>query len=161
MREKYSSSACSISFLARVGARAGSAASCAGELFGLRRDVFRDEHDVVLELPFRRTGGLLVVGGDAVLHERGLPLVGDDQRPQEEQALLRIEEEHGIGFREARRIGQGEGLAPFACGVVPARGVDQDIVGGALAGAVEPADQQVAVGQFDDRGGVVALLTQP
>ena len=73
---------------------------------------------------------------------------------------LRIEEQHGIGFGEAGRVGQEEGRGPFARRVVPARGPDQDVVGGALAGAVEPADEQIAIGQFDHRGGVVVPLFQ-
>src|ERR1019366_5623744 len=32
------------------------------KVLGQRHDVFRHQHDIVLELPFRRTGGLLVIG---------------------------------------------------------------------------------------------------
>ena len=52
-----------------------------------------------------------------------------------------------------------EGSLHF-CRVIPARRPDHDIVGGAFAGAVEPADQQVAVGQLDDRGRMVVPLLQ-
>ena len=142
------------------GARSGFRGRGGGEVFGERYDVFGHEHDVVLELPFRRTRRLLVVGGDAVLHERGLPLVGDDQRPQEEQALPRIQEQDRVGFREARRIGQRKRRRPFARGMIPARGLNQHIVRRAFTGAVKPAHQQIAVGQLDNRGGVVVPLLQ-
>ena len=74
--------------------------------------------------------------------------------------LARIEKQHWIRFGEAGRIGHQEGLAPLAGGVVPARAADEDVVGGAFAGAVKPADQQVAVGQLDHRGGMVVPVLQ-
>ena len=85
--------------------------------------------------------------------------MGDDQRPQEEEALPRIEKENRVGFGEAGGVGEGEGRGPLAGGVIPARGLDQDVVRGALAGAVEPADE-VSVGQLHNRGGVVVPLFQ-
>ena len=147
-------------FPGALGAGTGAGGFGAREVPGQRGDVFGDEHDVVLELPLRRAGYLLVVGGDAVLHERGFPFVRDDQRPREEQALVGIQEEDGIGFGEAGRIGERERRGPLLCGVIPARGLNQDIVGSALAGAVEPADQEIAVGQFDHGRGVIVPLLQ-
>jgi hypothetical protein len=81
--------------------------------------------------------------------------VRDDQRPKEKEPLAGIEEEHRVGFRETGGVGQNEGRGPRAGAAGPARGVDEDVVRGALTGAVEPADEQVAVGQFDDGRGVV------
>ena len=147
-----------MSVLARSARGPVSAAAAAAKSRVRGDDVFRDENDVVLEFPFRGAGGLLVVGGDAVFHEGGLPLVGDDQRPEEEEALVGIEEEDGVGFGEARSVGEGEGGGPFAGEVIPAGGLDEDVVRGALAGAVEPADEEVSVGEFDYGGGVVVPL---
>jgi hypothetical protein len=42
--------------------------------------------------------------------------------------------------------------------VVPPCSLDEDVVGGALAGPVIPAGEQVAVGKLNDRGGMVVPL---
>src|SRR3954467_13542223 len=56
------------SFRARSG---GSGAS--RECLGLFRDIFGNQHDIVLILPTRRARWLLIVRGDAILHQRRFP----------------------------------------------------------------------------------------
>jgi len=51
-------------------------------------------------------------------------------------------------------------VAPCGLSEAPTSAIDGDIVGGALAGAAIPGDQQIAVGAFDDSGGVVVIGTR-
>ncbi len=160
MREKYSSSAFSICRLARsargpVSAAAAPANSLVNDAmsFGMRTMLSWNS----------QSGGpdrLLVVGGDTVLHECRLPLMRDDQRPKKQEPLPRIQKQNRVGLREAGRVGQREGRGPLVRGVIPARGLDQNVVRRTFAGTVEPAHQQISVGQFHDRRGVVVPLLQ-
>src|SRR5260370_42579055 len=94
------------------------------------RDIYRNQNDVVLELPARRTTGLLIVRRDPILHQRRFPFVRDDQWPQKKQPLPRIYKHSRIRLRKSRGICQGERLAPLMSQFVPSSCLYQHLVGG-------------------------------
>src|SRR5262245_5131235 len=112
------------------------------KLLRLRLDISRNEDDVVLKFPRGRAGALLVVGRDAVFHQRRLPAMSDDQRPEKEEALTAVEKQDRVGLGKAGGIRHREWLGPAARRVAPTRASNQHVVSRALAGAVEPADEQ-------------------
>jgi hypothetical protein len=142
------------------GSDAGPVDEAAEHLLRALGDVLRDEDDVVAAVPPGRTIGLHVVGRDPVLHQGRLPAVGDDRRPEEPQAVLRVQVDHAVGVGEAGGVGEEEGLGPRAALLDPARALDDDVVRGALAGAVEPGDEEVAVRQLHDRRRVVVPVLE-
>src|SRR5262249_29621073 len=75
-------------------------------------------------------------------------------------SLLRIDEQHRVGFGESRRVGEHERLAPLARRAIPAGGVDEHVVGFTLARSVKPADQEIAIRQLDNGRRVVVPLLQ-
>ena len=96
-----------------------------------------------------------VVGRDLVLHQRGVPLVGEDRRPEQPQTLLRVEEQRRVRIRIARRVRQQEGGAPRAAALAEPRAPDHDVVRRALTRPVEPAHEEIPAWQLDHRRRVV------
>ena len=108
--------------------------------------------------PWRAVAG--IVRGDLVLHQRGVPLVRQDRRPQQPEPLRRVDEHRGVRVRVAWRVGHHERLAPAAAALLQPRAANEDVVGRALSGSVEPAGQQVAARQFDDHRRVVVPVLE-
>ena len=89
------------------------------------------------------------------LHQRGVPLVGEDGRPQQPESRGAVDEQGGVGVGVAGRVGQPGRRRPGRRALALPGAEQFDVVGRALAGAVEPGHQQVAVRMLDDARGVV------
>src|SRR5205823_8009589 len=109
-----------------------------------------------LPVPFRRPLAL-IVRCDAVVRQTRLPRVGQDYRPEEPKPILGIDEHGRVAVRKAGSVGHQKRLAPAVASFPKSRSEDGDIVGAAFALAPIPGGQQIAVGAFDDAGGMVML----
>lgn len=90
------------------------------------------------------------VGGAFYLEQRGFPLVVEDGGPDQPEHAARIDDHAAVGVGQIRRIGHDEGLTPGRRAAFQPRAHDLHIVLLALAGAVEPADEEIAVAGLDE-----------
>ena len=89
------------------------------------------------------------------LHQRGVPLVGQNRRPQQPEASRAIDEERRVGVGIAGGVGQPGGRGPGGRAATLPGPEEFDVVGRTLARSVKPRDQQVPVRVLDDAGRVV------
>lgn len=115
-----------------------------------------DVDDFVL-VPFGRAVAA-PVGGDADFEEGGLPGVGEDGGPDEPEAAFGIDEHRAVGVGIVEGVGHGETFAPSLGTLFEAGAFDLHVVSGAFAGALEPADEEVAIGLLDDAGSVAVPM---
>ena len=87
-----------------------------------------------------------------------MPFVGQDGWPQQPEPSLRIDQQGAVGVGITGRVGHRIAWTPCRGAPALARPLDLDVISGALAGAVKPADQQIAAGRFDDARGVVVPM---
>ena len=98
--------------------------------------------------------------GDLVFRQGRVPLIGNDRLPDQPESLPGVHEQTGIGVRKAGRISHEERLTPRRAGSALARAKDFHVICIPLARAVVPANQQIAIGAFDDAWRVVMLVVQ-
>jgi len=113
----------------------------------------RDVQDFA-DFPFRRTLPA-VIRGDAVFHERSVPLVGENRWPQQPQSSARIDEHGAVRVRVIRSVGHRETLAPGPGALAFACPFDLHVIRSALTRAVKPTNEQITIGRFDDARSVV------
>jgi hypothetical protein len=130
-----------------------------GPLLNPRGHVLGTQEQRLADVP-ARLAVPRVIGRDADLRHRGLPLVRHDGLPEEPQTFPRIDPQDGIGVGEARHVGEHERFAPLRRALLLSRGHDANVVGRAFAGAAVPAHQQIAAGQLHQGGGVVVLAVE-
>ena len=75
-----------------------------------------------------------------------MPFVGDDDGPEEPEALFGVDKEGGVAVGEAGGVGDGEARVPLLPAIAQARAFDFHVVGRAFAGAVVPDGEEVAIG---------------
>ena len=103
----------------------------------------------------------LIVRRDLVLHQRRVPLVGENRRPQQPQPLPRIDEHRRVRVGIARRVGQQERGAPrVRC---PCFSRAPRTTTSSAVRSPEPwnqHDEQVAVRRLDDHRRVVVPVLE-
>ena len=74
--------------------------------------------------------------------------------PKQLEASLGVDVQDGVAVGEARSVGHLKNRPPVLSPFFQSGTLHEHIIGGALAGAMKPAGQQIAVGALHDAAGV-------
>jgi hypothetical protein len=123
------------------------------------KDISWLQQNYVLPIPCRGTRALIVCG-TTVLQDGLLPPIRAHGNPEQPQACLGINEQHGIAVRNVRCVSHEKHWTPRLAAFLQSRTLNQHVICSAFPGAVKPTRQHIPVGTFHNAAGVNVFFLQ-